>query len=138
VSKRNTQAVGKLNSLSIGWARAYRSPGDPGQHNSSNTSALYANINVDGDAVGGRGANNQSSLYTAAFRHRIGEGLEVYADWAETLNDPYAHFDLGAGGRGVTTDCHDASDSASNEFSNPHCWAGGHLKAFSTGFDKRF
>ncbi|MGA3133500.1 MAG: hypothetical protein ABSD59_22125 [Terracidiphilus sp.] len=133
-----TQAIGKFDSLSIGWARAYRTPGDPGQHNSSNASALYADINTDGDAVGGRGANNQASLYTAAYRHRIGEGLEIYANWAETLNDPYAHFDLGAGGRGVTTDCHDASDAASNEFSNPHCWAGGHLKAFSTGLDKRF
>jgi predicted porin len=133
-----TQAIGTSDSLSIGWARAYRTPGDPGQHNTSTASALYANVSVDGDGAGGRGANNEASLYTAAYRHRIGEGLELYADWAETLNDPYAHYDLGAGGRGVTTDCHDASDAAGNEFSNPHCWAGGHLKAFSMGLDRRF
>jgi len=133
-----TQAIGAADSLSIGWARAYRTPGDPGQHNTSNASALYANINVDGDAVGGRGANNESSLYTTIYRHRIGDGLEAYLGWAGTFNDQYAHYDLGAGGRGVTTDCHDASDAASNEFSNPHCWAGGHIKAFSLGLDKRF
>jgi len=88
--------------------------------------------------AGGRGVNNESSLYTIAYRHRIGEGLEVYTDWAGTFNAPYAHYDLGAGGRGVTTDCHDASDAAGNQLSNPHCWAGGQLKAFSVGLDKRF
>jgi predicted porin len=133
-----TQAIGAYDSLSMGWARAYRTPGDPGQHNTSTASALYADVNVDGDAVGGRGANNEASLTTIAYRHKIGEGLEAYTNWAGTFNDQYAHYDLGAGGRGVTTDCHDAFDAASNEFSDPHCWAGGHLKAFSMGLDKRF
>jgi|HubBroStandDraft_1064217.scaffolds.fasta_scaffold13858_2 predicted porin len=137
-SLSGTQAIGAFDSLSIGWARAYRTPGDPGQHNTSNASALYANVAIDGDGVGGRGADNESNLYTIAYRHRIADGLEIYSDWAGTFNDQYAHYDLGAGGRGVTTDCHDASDAASNEFSNPHCWAGGHLKAFSMGLDKRF
>ncbi len=132
-----TQAIGASDSLSIGWARAYRAPGDPCQHNDCFAPAPYS-APADGNMTGGRGMNNQASLYTAAYRHRIGEGLEIYLDYAEALNDQYAHYDLGAGGRGVTTDCHDASDAASNEYSNPHCWAGGHLKAFSMGLDKRF
>lgn len=132
-----TQAIGTMDSLSIGWARAYRTPGDPCQHNDCFGIVPYS-APADGDATGGRGVNNQASLYTAAYRHRIGEGLEVYINYAETLNDQYAHYDLGAGGRGVTTDCHDASDSAGNQYSNPHCWAGGHLKAFSMGLDRRF
>ena len=132
-----TQALGAFDSLSIGWARAYRTPGDPGQHNTSLVPAPYSAL-ADGDMTGGRGANNEANLYTIAYRHRIGEGLEAYTDWARTCNDQYAHFDLGAGGRGVTTDCHDASDAAGNQYSNPHCWAGGHLKAFSVGLDKRF
>lgn len=132
-----TQAIGAFDSFSIGWARAYRTPGDPGQHNTSLSPAPYSAL-ADGDLAGGRGANNEASLYTVAYRHRIGDGLEIYANWAETLNDPYAHYDLGAGGRAVTTDCHDASDAAGDQLSDPHCWAGGHLKAFSTGLDKRF
>jgi predicted porin len=132
-----TQAIGAFDSLSIGWARAYRAPGDPCQHNDCFGLAPYSAA-ADGDATGGRGVDNEANLYTIAYRHRIGDGLEAYSDWAGAFNHPYAHFDLGAGGRGVTTDCHDASDAASNEFSNPHCWAGGHLKAFSVGLDKRF
>jgi predicted porin len=132
-----TQAIGAFDSLSIGWARAYRAPGDPGQHNTSLATAPYS-LPSDGDADGGRGVNNTANMFTAAYRHRIGEGLEIYSDWAGTFNGPYAHFDLGAGGRGVTTDCHDASDAAGGQDSNPHCWAGGRLKAFSMGLDKRF
>jgi hypothetical protein len=82
--------------------------------------------------------DNAANMFTVAYRHRIGEGLEIYTDWAGTFNEQFAHFDLGAGGRGVTTDCHDASDAAGNQYSNPHCWAGGHLKAFEVGLDKRF
>ena len=132
-----TQAIGPFDSLSIGWARAYRTPGDPGQHNTSFVPAPYSTLD-DGDLVAGRGVDNSANLYTIAYRHRIGDGLEIYGDWAATFNGPYAHFDLGAGGRGVTTDCHDASDAAGNQLSDPHCWAGGHLKAFSMGLDKRF
>ena len=132
-----TQAIGPFDSLSIGWARAYRTPGDPCQHADCFNPAPYA-APADGDMTAGRGMNNQSDMYTVAFRHRIGDGLVVYTDWAGTYNDQYAHFDLGAGGRGVTTDCHDASDATGNENSNPHCWTGVHLKAVSLGLDKRF
>jgi predicted porin len=132
-----TQAIGTFDSLSIGWARAYRTPGDPCQHADCFALAPYTTP-ADGDMTGGRGVNNQSDMYTVAFRHRIGDGLEVYTDWAGTYNDQYAHFDLGAGGRAVTTDCHDASDATGNESSNPHCWTGVHVKAFSVGLDKRF
>ena len=132
-----TQAIGPFDSLSIGWARAYRTPGDPCQHSDCLNPAPYA-APADGDMTAGRGVNNQSDMYTIAYKHRIGDGLMVYADWAGTYNDQYAHFDLGAGGRGVTTDCHDASDTAGNQYSNPHCWTGVHLKAFSVGLDRRF
>lgn len=132
-----TQAIGLYDSVSVGWARAYRAPGDPGQHNTSLTPAPYSTAS-DGNTDGGRGVDNEANMFTIAYRHRIGEGLEIYSNWAGTFNDQFAHFDLGAGGRGVTTDCHDASDSAGNQYSNPHCWAGGHLKAFSVGLDKRF
>jgi hypothetical protein len=106
-----TQAIGAFDSLSFGWGRAYRTPGDPCQHNDCFQAAPYS-VLADGDLTGGRSMDNESDLYTVAYRHRIGDGLEVYSDWAGAFNDQYAHFDLGAGGRGVTTDCHDASDAA--------------------------
>jgi predicted porin len=130
-----TQALGSNDSVSAGWARAYRAPGDPGQHN---TSLVQPPFGAPGDGVGGRGADNSANLYTVAFRHRLAEGLTAYAVWAADLNGPYGHFDLGAGGRGVTADCHDASDAVGDENSDPHCWAGGHLKGVSIGLDKRF
>jgi len=130
-----TQSIGKFDSLSAGWARAYRAVGDPGQHNTSNA---LPPLGQPGDATGGRGMDNSANLFTMAYRHRLGEGLTAYAAWASTFNGEYGHFDLGAGGRGVTADCHDASDAVGGESSDPHCWAGGHLKAISIGLDKRF
>jgi predicted porin len=132
-----TQAVGRYDSVSVGWARAFRAPGDPCQHNDC-FEAAPGSVLSDGDVTGGRAKDNESNMFTIAYRHRIGEGLEVYSNWAGTYNHPYAHYDLGAGGRGVTTDCHDASDATGGESSDPHCWAGGHLKAASVGLDKRF
>jgi hypothetical protein len=46
---------------------------------------------------------------------------------------------LGAGGRTVTTDCHDASDAAGGWVgSNPHCWTGGQLDGASLGMNWKF
>ena len=63
-----------------------------------------------------------------------------------TLNHPAAHYDLGAGGRGVTTDCHDGSNLTAFDptatppvsGAGPHCYAGGLLRAFSAGLNLKF
>jgi len=51
----------------------------------------------------------------------------------------------GAGGRGLTTDCHDASQLAAFDpttgtvsGNGPRCWAGGRLQGFSLGMNYRF
>ena len=84
------------------------------------------------------GVDDTSNMVSVAFRHKLSEGLTAYADWAGTFNGPYAHYDLGAGGRTVTVDCHDASDATGDETSDPHCWAGGHLQGVSIGLNRRF
>jgi hypothetical protein len=65
------------------------------------------------------------------------KNLSFYANYAETVNHKDAHFDLGAGGRSVTTDCHDAANPDTTGFdpngNAPHCFAGGHLKGISLG-----
>jgi hypothetical protein len=73
-------------------------------------------------------------ILTLAATQTIGKADTLSIDWAGTYNDEYAHYDLGAGGRGVTADCHDASDAAGNEYSSPHCWTGVHLKAFQSAW----
>ena len=130
-----TQVLNATDSISVGWARAYRAPGDPGQHNTSNE---LPPLGAPGDGVGGRGMDNSANMVTAAYRHQIFAGLTAYTTWAATFNGPYGHFDLGAGGRVVTADCHDASDATGGESSDPHCWAGGQLMGISVGLNRRF
>jgi predicted porin len=108
-------------SLHFGWAHAGKTPGDPGQHNTP----------------GGANPDNEANMFTLAVKHQVNRELSFYADFAQTLNRPAAHYDLGAGGRGVTTDCHDASNPDTSGFdpngNGPHCWAGGRLQGVSVG-----
>jgi predicted porin len=108
-------------SLHFGWAHAGKTPGDPGQHNTP----------------GGANPDNSANMFTLAVKHQVNRELSFYADFAQTLNRPAAHYDLGAGGRGVTTDCHDASNPDTSGFdpngNGPHCWAGGRLQGVSVG-----
>jgi predicted porin len=110
--------------FSIGWAHAGATPGDPGgQHNYNPTSlADYAN------------------MYTVAWKHRFDKNLYWYLDAADTINHGNAHYDLGAGGRGVTTDCHDGTTQAFIDYSSagPTTWGGCHLIGFSTGLHYTF
>jgi predicted porin len=124
-------------SLHLGWAHAFRTPGDPGQHNDS---FITPPGGVPGtDYTAGAGADNRANMFTVALKRRLSENLSVYADWAMTANGPAAHYDLGAGGRGVTTDCHDASDATGGLVaSNPHCWTGPTLMGVSIGTTWRF
>lgn len=124
-----TQFLTKDDNINFGWARANPTPGDPGQHNTP----------------GGPNPDNMANLYTFAFKHTVNKYFSIYTDYALTLNHPAAHYDLGAGGRGVTTDCHDASTLAAFDPTTgmvtgdgPHCYAGGRLQGFSTGLDFKF
>jgi hypothetical protein len=125
-----TQNLKNRDSINLGWARANPSPGDPGQHNSP----------------GGFAPDNMANMYTIAYKHAIDQHVSWYADWALTLNHPDAHYDLGAGGRGITTDCHDATqltafDATVNppvSGTGPHCFTGGRLQGFSAGLKVQF
>jgi len=140
-----TQKLTAHDSISVGWAHAFGTPGDPGQHNTGGTvitdpaTGVFGNPNPD----------NQANMYTIALKHNMTNALQVYADWALTMNHPLAHYDLGAGGRGVTTDCHDGTDLAAFDatanagaggvtYGGPHCWAGGRLQGLSIGMDYKF
>ena len=121
-----SQQLGESDSLHFGWAHAGRTPGDPGQHNTP----------------GGANPDNSANMFTLAWKHQVDKQLGFYADYAVTANHADAHFDLGAGGRAVTTDCHDASNPDTTGFdpngNAPHCWAGGRLQGVSVGMKYQF
>jgi predicted porin len=124
-----TQVLSAHDSVSVGWAHAGSTPGDPGQHNTP----------------GGANPDNQANMFTAALRHSLGKSVTIYLDWALTDNHTAAHYDLGAGGHGVTTDCHDSTpeaafDPTTGGVSNtgPHCYAGGQLQGVSLGVNYKF
>jgi hypothetical protein len=125
-----SQELSPADSLHFGWAHAFRSPGNPGQHNDSTL------LTADGAGYGPN--QNQSDMLTAAYKHKYSENLVWYTTVAATFNGPDAHYDLGAGGRGVTTDCHDATGSSGGLTAGPHCFTGTTLVGVSTGLQWKF
>jgi len=128
-----TQALTEKDSVSFGWAHAGSTPGDPGQHNTP----------------GGANPNNSADMFALNWRHNFDRSTQFYVDWALTKNHTDAHYDLGAGGHGVTTDCHDSTPEAAFDptanggaggvtNAGPHCYAGGRLQAVSVGFKYTF
>jgi hypothetical protein len=113
--------------IAAGWAHAGATPGDPaGQHNFN---AVFA---VSGD--------NQANSYTLSWKHRLDKQLTWYLDAAETINNGNAHYDIGAGGHGIKTDCHDGTNTVFTDFSSagPTTWGGCHELGFSTGVNYKF
>ena len=126
-----SQELNPLDSVYFGWAHAFRSPGNPGQHNDST-------IPFDGGLAASGPTQNQANMVTAEWKHKFSENLIWYNIAAATFNGPDAHYDLGAGGRSVTTDCHDAAFAPGGITSNAHCFTGTTLVGVSTGLQWRF
>jgi hypothetical protein len=98
--------------------------GDPGgQHNYIPNSTL-----------------NYANMYTIAWKYRFDKQLYWYIDAAETVNHANAHYDIGAGGRGITTDCHDGTTQAFIDYSSagPTTWGGCRPLGVSTGLHYTF
>jgi hypothetical protein len=125
-----SQDLSSMDSLHFGWAHAFRSPGNPGQHNDSTLTS------PNGAAYGP--TQNQADMLTVAYKHKYSENLTWYTTAAATFNGPDAHYDLGAGGRAVTTDCHDANNSSGGISANPHCYTGTTIVGVSTGLQWKF
>jgi predicted porin len=120
-----TQVLTDKDNVSFGWGHAGKSEGFLGVHNTPDSQTTF---------------DNAANLYSLAWRHMIDKSTTVYADWAMTVNHADAHYDLGAGGHGVTTDCHDSTplaafDPTTGGVTNtgPHCFSGGRLQGVSVG-----
>jgi predicted porin/cell division protein FtsB len=116
---------GGADRVAIGWAHAGASVGDPGgQHNFN---------------PGGIG-DNEANMYTIGWWHKLDRQLSWYLQAAETANDGNAHYDIGAGGHGIKTDCHDATHPQFIDYSSagPTTWGGCHEIGLSTGVNYKF
>ncbi len=119
------------NQIAVGWARANAAVGDAaGQHN------------FDPSIPNGQSTAN---MYTITGTHQVDRNLSFYANYAMTVNNGNAHYDLGAGGHGITTDCHDSGTATSGGISanggitgTPSCWGGSHIQGVSVGMRYRF
>jgi predicted porin len=119
-----SQDIGPKDTVSIGFAHAGATPGDPGgQHNYNPLASA-----------------DTADMYTAAWKHQLDKQLTWYLDTALTINHGNAHYDLGAGGRGLTTDCHDGTNTvfADGSSAGPTTWGGCRIQGFSTGLNYKF
>jgi predicted porin len=119
-----SQDIFSRDNVSIGFAHAGRTPGDPGgQHN-------YNPNNTDDSA----------NMYTIAWKHRFDKNVYWYLDAAETINNGNAHYDIDAGGRGLTTDCHDGTNTPVIDYTSAGntTWGGCREIGFSTGINYKF
>ena len=116
---------GGADRFAAGWAHAGASVGDPGgQHN-------YMPAGV---------GDNEANMYTVGWWHKLDKQLTLYVNAAETANDGNAHYDIGAGGHGIKTDCHDATHALFIDYSSagPTTWGGCHPIGVSTGVNFKF
>lgn len=102
-----TQKVGEKDDVNVGWAHAGKSPGDP--------------------TVGP--VDNEANMLALGYKHHFDRQTNWYAVYAHQGNHAGAHYDLGASGHGITTDCHDA---------NGNCFPGTTLQGASVGMQYNF
>src|SRR5258708_35125875 len=71
-------------------------------------------------------------MYTVGYKHHFDKQSNWYAVYARQANKAGGHYDLGASGHGITTDCKDASGVPGVSGSN--CFTGETLQAGSVGW----
>jgi predicted porin len=104
-----TQKVTDRDDVNLGWAHAGKTPGDPG------TGPI----------------DNVANMYSVGYKHNFDKKSNWYAVYARQANHTGAHYDLGASGHGITTDCKDGGNDA---LTPATCFTGTTLQAVSVGW----
>ena len=125
-----SQEVTTADSLHFGWAHAFKSPGNPGQHN-------------DGTLVTANGAGygpnqNQADMLTAAYKHKYSDNLTWYTTVAATFNGPDWHTTISARADERSPPIATTRPGAMRLTAGPHCWTGTTLVGVSTGLQWKF
>src|SRR6267142_3809339 len=105
-----TQKVGDKDEVNLGWAHAGKTPGKP---------AGDSGVNANGGPV-----DNASNMYSLGYKHHFDRKSNWYAVYARQANKAGGHYDLGASGHGITTDCKSDQNV---------CFTGETLQAVSLG-----
>ena len=105
-----TQKFSGQDEVNFGWGHAGKTPGNP----PGDSGATSAGGSVD----------NQSNMYALGYKHHFDKRANWYAVYARQQNHAGGHYDLGASGHGITTDC--KSDVN-------FCFTGETLQAVSVG-----
>ena len=107
-----TQKITGQDDLNVGWAHAAKTPGQPGFGDSG--------VTTNPGPV-----DNASNMYTVGYKHHFDKQSNWYAVYARQANKAGGHYDLGASGHGITTDCKDALGG---------CFGGQTIQAVSLGW----
>ena len=107
-----TQKITGQDDINVGWAHAGKTPGQPGGGDSG--------VTTNPGSV-----DNASNMYTVGYKHHFDRQSNWYAVYARQANKAGGHFDLGASGHGITTECKDAAGA---------CFTGETLQAVSVGW----
>ena len=109
-----TQKITGQDDINVGWAHAAKTPGQPGGGDSG--------VTTNPGPV-----DNASNMYTVGYKHHFDKQSNWYAVYARQANKAGGHFDLGASGHGITTDCKDGGAPGT-------CFTGTTLQAVSVGW----
>ena len=118
---------GDVDEFAVSWEHAGKTPGDPGgQHNYN--------------PIFGAAGDDKANSYSLLYRHKLDKQFTWYADATAMINDGNAHYDIGAGGHGIKTDCHDGTNIVFVDYSSagPTTWGGCHEIGISTGVTYKF
>jgi predicted porin len=107
-----TQKFGETDEVNLGWAHAGKSPGQPGGGDSG--------VTTNPGSV-----DNASDMFALGYKHHFDKKSNWYAVYARQANKAAGHYDLGASGHGITTDCKDAAGK---------CFTGETLQGVSVGW----
>jgi hypothetical protein len=116
-----SQKLTPKDEFNLGWAHAGKTPGGPG----SGTMA-------DGSSAVGAGLDDSSNMYSIGYKHHWDKQATWYVVYAQQSNHAAAHYDLGASGHGITTDCHDGGSPDAS------CFTGAKVQAVSVGMTYNF
>jgi len=89
-----TQSLTKDDDVNVGWAHAFKTPGQPDQGVQDNNGVM---------ATPGS-SENGANLLDIGYKHRfLDKRTTTYLTYSRLINQHWAHYSLGAGGHGLPT-----------------------------------
>jgi predicted porin len=89
-----TQSLTPNDDVNIGWAKAWKTPGQPDQ----------GVQDAGGNAATPGPSDNGANLLDVGYKHRfLDKRTTTYVTYSRLINQHWAHYSLGAGGHGLPT-----------------------------------